>query len=98
MPRTHNRVVQPVADYVNTKVVRWRTGTTEGQVAVLVAIAALLTVMAVVSFFNYTRMPISGFYVPLLLGILLLRFWPLMMLVALTIIYGTITVVANGPV
>lgn len=87
-----------MANYVNTKVIRWRTGTTEGQVAVLVAIAALLTVMAVVSYFNYTRMPISGFYVPLLLGILLLRFWPLMVLIVLTVIYGTITVIANAPV
>ena len=78
-------------EYVNDTVVRWRSGTREGQLKVLAAIAGLDVVFLAISLYDYNRMPISGFYLPLLLGMLLLRFWPLVSLVSLTVVLGTIT-------
>lgn len=83
-------------EYLNDTVVRWRSGTREGQLKVLAAIVGLDVAFFAVSLYDYNRMPISGFYVPLLLGMLLLRFWPLVSLVSLTVVFGAITVVVQG--
>ncbi|RYJ05628.1 MAG: hypothetical protein EON52_10570, partial [Actinomycetales bacterium] len=90
------RAFRAMREYVNDTVVRWRSGTREGQLKVLAAIVGLDVAFFAVSLYDYNRMPISGFYVPLLLGMLLLRFWPLVSLVSLTVVFGAITVVDQG--
>ncbi len=91
------RAFRAVREYVNDTVVRWRSGTREGQLKVLAVIVGLDLAFLVVSLIDYNRMPISGFYVPLLLGMLLLRFWPLVALVSVTVVFGAVTVVDQGP-
>ncbi|WP_229055129.1 PP2C family protein-serine/threonine phosphatase [Aeromicrobium sp. Leaf350] len=89
--------LRAVREYVNDTVVRWRSGTREGQLKVLAVLVGLDVAFLLVSLYDYNRMPISGFYVPLLLGTLLLRFWPLVSLVSVTALFGAITVVDQGP-
>lgn len=82
--------------YANDRVVRWRSGSREGQLTVLAIIVGIDLGFFAVSMVEYNRMPVSGFYVPLLLGMLLLRFWPLVTLVSVTVLLGTVTVVNEG--
>jgi hypothetical protein len=70
-----------VAAYVDERIVGWRTGTTEGQVAVVAALFALSTAILVGSLVSYTTFPAATFVIPLLLGNLALRYRPLLSLV-----------------
>ena len=97
MTTTLRRIARAVAEPVNDSVIRWRSGSREGQLTVLGLLALLDLVFLAISLYDYDRMPISGFYVPLLMGMLLLRFWPLVGLVAFTTVLGSITVISEGP-
>lgn len=72
-----------LTDYVNTKVVRWRTGTTDGQVTVLLVLLAVACAMMGLSLWNYNLVPLMAFAIPAVLGSLLLRFRPLVVLYVL---------------
>jgi hypothetical protein len=75
------RALPSVADYLDQRIVRWRTGTSEGQVAVLVALTVLSVLVLVGSLLSYSTFPAPTFVVPLLLGTMLLRYRPLLALV-----------------
>ncbi|MFT4188869.1 MAG: PP2C family protein-serine/threonine phosphatase [Aeromicrobium sp.] len=92
------RLLRAFPDRLHDAVMRWRSGSREGQVMVLSFIVALAAVFLTISLIDYDRMPISGFYVPLLLGMLLLRFWPLVGLVGVVAVFSVVTVVAEGPI
>lgn len=90
------RVTRPLGDYVNSRVVRWRTGSTEGQIAVLFFLFILIDIITVISIVNYNRMPITVYIVPMLLASLALRYRPLMLLLGFTVVCVTITVTHQG--
>lgn len=70
----------PLADFVNLRWVRWRTGTTEGQIAALVVLIVLVAFVTIAALLSYERISIVAFFLPLLIGSLALRFNPLVVL------------------
>ena len=90
------RTSGPLGDYIGTRIVRWRTGSAEGQLAVLTALVGLTALITIVSLLNYDRMPISVYMIPMLLGTLALRYRPLILLVLLTVICVAATVTRAG--
>jgi hypothetical protein len=86
------RALPSVADYLDQRIVRWRTGTSEGQIAVLVALAILSVVILVGSLVSYSTLPAPTFVVPLLLGTMLLRYRPLLVLVLFIVVCVAVTV------
>ncbi|MFC5679396.1 PP2C family protein-serine/threonine phosphatase [Aeromicrobium endophyticum] len=89
------RALPSVADYLDQRIVRWRTGTSEGQVAVVVALVALSAVILAASLVSYSTFPAPTFVVPLLLGTMLLRYRPLLTLVLLIAVCVAVTVTAE---
>lgn len=96
MPYNFRRVSQPMADYVNTRIVRWRTGTREGQIAVLVVLSAMAAAITVVTLVGYQYATVVAFIIPMLLGTLTLRYWPLVLLVIVTGVGVLITIAHEG--
>lgn len=67
--------------FVDERVARWRTGSRESQLWALGALLVCVGACFLVSLVNYGLMPLTAYFVWLLLGMLLLRFWPLVVLV-----------------
>ena len=86
------RALPTVAEYLDQRIVRWRTGTSEGQVAVLVALLAMSTLILVGSLLTYSTFPAPTFVIPLLLGTMLLRYRPLLTLVLFIVVCVAVTV------
>lgn len=86
------RALPTVAAYVDERMVRWRTGTSEGQVAVLLAIMGLATAILVGSLISYNTFPAATFVIPLLLGTMALRYRPLLTLVLFIVLCVAIAV------
>ena len=63
--------------YVGDRVRSWQSGSREGQVTVLLILLACVSVCFAVSWWDYDWMPVSTYFVWLLIGMLLLRFVPL---------------------
>jgi hypothetical protein len=78
--------------YVDDRVVRWQTGTREGQSAVLAALLLLCLVIVSLSLVNYPVFPALTFVIPLLLGSITLRFQPMLVLVGVIVVLVAITV------
>ena len=75
------RAAPTAMGYLDDRIVRWRTGTSEGQVAVLVVLVALSSLILVGSLVSYSTFPAPTFVIPLLLGTMMLRYKPLLTLV-----------------
>lgn len=75
------RALRHVTRYLDTRLVRWRTGTSEGQVAVVVVLLVMAVAILVGSLFSYSTFPAATFVIPLLLGAMTLRYRPLLGLV-----------------
>lgn len=75
------RFLPTVAGYLDTRIVRWRTGTSEGQAAVLGALVVMSTAILIGSLISYNTFPAPTFVIPLLLGSMALRYRPLLTLV-----------------
>ncbi|MET0468481.1 MAG: hypothetical protein ABWZ87_07050, partial [Aeromicrobium sp.] len=86
------RAVPTLAAHLDDRIVRWRTGTSEGQVAVLLALCALSTAVLVGSVVSYTTFPALTFVIPLLLGTMTLRYRPLLVLVLFIVLCIAISV------
>jgi hypothetical protein len=87
------RAVPTLAGYLDDRIVRWRTGTSEGQVAVVLALGALSAAILVGSLVSYNTFPAATFVIPLLLGTMTLRYRPLLVLVGVIAACVAITVV-----
>ncbi|MCW2840660.1 MAG: hypothetical protein JWR55_2143 [Aeromicrobium sp.] len=87
------RAVPTLAGYLDDRIVRWRTGTSEGQVAVVLALGALSAAILVGSLVSYNTFPAATFVIPLLLGTMTLRYRPLLVLVGVIAVCVAITVV-----
>nr|MCW2727077.1 hypothetical protein [Aeromicrobium sp.] len=93
MKSSRGRYVPSVGRYLDERIVRWRTGTSEGQVAVLLALLAMSTVILIGSLISYNTFPAGTFVIPLLLGTMALRYRPLLALVVYIVLCVAATVV-----
>lgn len=64
--------------------------------AVAVALIAATATMTAISLFHYNWMPVTTYVVPMLLGSLTLRHWPLLVLLAITVVCVVATVANVG--
>ncbi len=83
--------------YVDDPIATWRTGSPQSQAMTLVALLVGVAVCFVISVFAYGLMPMTAYYVWLLLGMLLLRFRPLVVLCAATGAAALTAVLLDGP-
>jgi hypothetical protein len=86
------RATPNMARYLDDRMIRWRTGTNEGQFLVLAALIGVVSGMTLISLVNYAAVPAASFVVPILLGMLALRFRPLLALVLFTVMCIAISV------
>ncbi len=80
------RATPNVARYLDDRIVRWRTGSNEGQFLVLAVLIGVVIAMTLLSLVSYPVLPSGTFVVPMLLGTLALRFRPLLVLVVVTVL------------
>ena len=92
MTTRFRRTLPTLAGYVDERIVRWRTGTSEGQVAVLGALVILSTGIMLLSLISYNTFPAATFVIPMLLGTMALRYKPLLALVLFIVAATAITV------
>ncbi|MCW2866578.1 MAG: hypothetical protein JWR20_766 [Marmoricola sp.] len=78
-------------------VATWRTGTRQSQLATLAALLAGVAGCFAVSVHRYDLMPLTSYYLWLLLGMLLLRYQPLLVLVALTTLAAVTAMLLDPP-
>ncbi|AXT84438.1 hypothetical protein C6I20_03995 [Aeromicrobium sp. A1-2] len=90
------RSLPTVARYLDERMLRWRTGTTEGQVAVLAALLVVTVAILVASVANYSAFPVATFVIPLLLGPMALRYRPLLVLILCVGVAVAITVTVQS--
>ena len=81
-----------LAAYVDERIVRWRTGTSEGQVAVLAGLIIVSTGVMLLSLISYNTFPAATFVIPILFGTMALRYKPLLALVLFIVAATTVTV------
>ena len=70
--------------YVDDPIATWRTGSPQSQAMTLAALLVGVALCFVVSVVAYGLMPMTAYYIWLLLGMLLLRFRPLVVLSTVT--------------
>lgn len=80
------RSLPRVAGYLDDRIVRWRTGTSEGQVAVAAALIIMSVVLLACSLASYNTFPAAVFVIPILLGTMALRYRPLLILVLFIVV------------
>ncbi|KQV75978.1 hypothetical protein ASC61_13715 [Aeromicrobium sp. Root344] len=92
--RGFRRTLPTAARYVDDRIVRWRTGTSEGQVVVVSALIIMSALIMLASLVSYNTFPAATFVIPMLLGTMALRYKPLLALV-LFIVVATATTVTH---
>lgn len=90
-------VARPTS-YVHERVRRWRTGSTESQTYVLAVLLACVTACFLVSWWAYDYMPLTSYFVWLLIGMLLLRPAPLALLSSIVLVAAVAAMVHSGPI
>lgn len=71
---------RPVRDYARARVGAWRSGSGQSQVYVLGVLLVGVGLSFLVSLWEYSLMPLTAYFIWLLLGMLLLRFRPMIVL------------------
>ena len=84
--------------YVGDRVRSWRSGSQEGQVTVLVILLGCVVVAFVVSWNAYEWMPFPTYFIWLLIGMLLLRFVPLVVLSAVVFLAAIVSMRHDGEI
>jgi hypothetical protein len=84
--------------YVRERVRRWRSGSTEGQREVLAVLMVCVAASFVVSLIDYDLVPFTAFFVWLIVGMLLLRFWFLAVMTSWTALAAVSAMLIDGPV
>lgn len=72
--------------YLGDRVRSWQNGSREGQVTVLAILLGCVAVCFAISWYEYSWMPLSTYFVWLLIGMLLLRFTPLAVLTGIVFV------------
>ncbi len=86
MSSRFRRAAPTITGYLDDRIVRWRTGSNEGQFLVLAVLIGFTTGMTVVSLASYTAVTAGVFVIPVVIGMLALRFRPLLALVLFTVL------------
>ena len=86
-----------VADYVRTRVDAWRSGSVRAQWTAAAVVAALIGASFVVSLVHPGWMPLTVYFLWLLLARILLSFRPLLVVGALDALAGTLSVLLAEP-
>lgn len=94
-PRPH--LGAAVNAYLGDRVGRWRTGSRSGQRFALSVLLGCVAVCFAISLYDYETMPLTTYFVWLLLGMLVLRFRPLVVLSAAASGAGVVAILVNGP-
>jgi hypothetical protein len=84
--------------FVNDRVAAWRTGSSQSQVFALAVLLVGVTASLVVSLHHYDLMPLTAYFVWLLLGMLLLRLVPMLLLCGWTLAAALVAVLHVGPI
>lgn len=87
-----------VNERVNERVAAWRTGSRSSQALALAVLLAGVVVSLGISLMHYELMPLTAYFVWLLLGMLLLRFVPMVVLTGCTLAAAFGAVLHEGPV
>lgn len=87
-----NRLTRAVRDAI----AGWRTGTRRSQQLVLGGLVAGVVASMLVSLRDYDVFPLAGFFIWMLLGLLLLRFREMAVLAGVVLLAGTVTRVDQG--
>lgn len=90
-------MVSPLRRYLDDPVADWRTGSPQSQLLTLVALVVGVVLCFFVSLASYSLMPFTAYFVWLLLGMLLLRFRPLVVMSALTTVAATTAMLLDPP-
>ena len=86
------------AGYVADRVRSWRTGSRESQAYVLGVLLGGVTLSFLVSWNAYEWLPLTAYFVWLLVGMLLLRFVPLALLAVVTSVVAIVAMWHDGPI
>lgn len=86
-----------VRRYLTDPVATWRTGSRESQAITLAVLMLGVLASFAVSYANYDLMPFTAFFVWLLLGMILLRFVPLLVLCSVTPVLAVIAMLNSPP-
>ncbi|HPU14205.1 MAG TPA: PP2C family protein-serine/threonine phosphatase [Aeromicrobium sp.] len=81
----------PLGRYLKTNARMWRSGSQDGQMAVLAMLLLLTAVLFLISLWSYALIPAAMFLIPILLGGVLLRWVPLAVLSALTLFAAVVS-------
>lgn len=84
-----------VRRYLTDPVATWRTGSRESQSLTLAVLVIGVLACFSVSLARYSLMPLTAYFVWLLLGMLLLRFWPLVALCLVTVVVSVTALVTQ---
>jgi hypothetical protein len=87
-----------VSAFVGDRVAAWRTGSPQSQALALAVLLAGVAVSLVISWHAYDALPVTAYLVWLLIGMLLLRFAPLLVLCVATLVAGLAATVHQGPI
>ena len=82
--------------YVGDRVRSWQSGSQEGQVTVLLILLGCVATAFVISWNAYEWMPLSTYFVWLLVGMLLLRFVPLVVLSGVVFVAAVVAMRHDG--
>jgi hypothetical protein len=85
-----------ISGFVSDRVAAWRTGSRESQSFVLVVLLAGVALSLVVSLRDYDLMPLTAYFVWLLLGMLLLRFTEMAVVSVWTLVAALVAVLHQG--
>jgi hypothetical protein len=83
--------------HVRSRVRSWRTGSLEGQLYVLAVLMAAVTLCFAASWWKHAWMPLTAYFVWLLVGLLLLRFVLLAILATYDVAAGIASLALDGP-
>jgi hypothetical protein len=91
-------VTSAASRYVRERVRRWRSGSTEGQREVLAVLMVCVAASFLVSLIDYDMVPFTSYFVWLIVGMLLLRFWFLALMTSWTALAAVSAMLINGPI
>ncbi|MFS0886186.1 PP2C family protein-serine/threonine phosphatase [Aeromicrobium sp. 179-A 4D2 NHS] len=86
----------PVGRYLSTNAREWRSGSKDGQMAVLAGLMLVTVVMFILSLTWYDIMPAATFIVPIVIGSVLLQWWPQAALSAVALFASTVTALVDS--
>jgi hypothetical protein len=90
-------VLRALRRYLYSSIAAWRTGTQQSQGLILASLLIAVGLCFLISLANYTLMPLTAYYLWLLIGMMLLRFAPLVVLSSVTVVAALVAMISDGP-